>query len=102
MRIEYAYFEKRLGHLERSESELKEILRLEPVYLNARLLLAEILFKQGKYEAAKKELQEVERLEKRYANLKFSVNEPYVRKLITIDNTYKKQLKNLILNAPNS
>ncbi|MCI0612758.1 O-antigen ligase family protein [bacterium] len=100
LRIEYAYFEKRLGHLERSESELKEILRLEPVYLNARLLLVEVLFKQGKYEAAKKELQEVERLEKRYTYLKFSVNEPYVRKLIAIDNTYKKQLENLILNAP--
>jgi tetratricopeptide (TPR) repeat protein len=102
LRIEYAYFEKQLGHLERSESELKEIVRLEPAYLNARLLLAEICFRQGKHEAAKKELQEVERLEKRYKNLQSSVNEPYVRKLITVDNNYKNQLKKVILSASQS
>lgn len=102
LRTEYAFFEEKLGNLERSETELKEILRLEPAYLNARLLLAEIYYKQSKYEEAKKEMEEVENLEKRYANLKYSITEPYVTKLITVDKTYKSELKSLILNAPNS
>lgn len=102
LRTEYAFFEEKLGHFERSETELREILRLEPAFLNARLLLAEVNFKQGKYEEAKKEFQEVEQLEKRYANLKYSINEPYVTKLITVDKAYKSELKTLILNAPKS
>lgn len=102
LRTEYAFFEEQLGHFERSEKELKEILRLEPAYLNARLLLAQVYFKQGKYEEAKKEIQEVESLEKRYGNLKDSINEPYVTKLITVDDQYKSQVKTLILKAPNS
>jgi len=102
LRTEYAFFEEQLGHFERSEKELKEILSLEPAYLNARLLLAQVYFKQGKYEEAKKEIQEVESLEKRYGNLKDSINEPYVTKLITVDDQYKNQVKTLILKAPNS
>ena len=101
LRTEYAFFEEQLGHFERSEKELKEILSLEPAYLNARLLLAQVYFKQGKYEEAKKEIQEVESLEKRYGNLKDAINEPYVTKLITVNNAYKNELKSLILNAPN-
>jgi hypothetical protein len=102
LRSEYAFFEEKLGHFERSETELKEILRLEPAYLNARLLLAEVYFKQGKHEEAKKEIREVEELEKRYADLKYSIDGPYVTKLITVDKAYKSALKTLILNVPNS
>ncbi len=102
LRIEYGFFESKIGHLERAETELKEILRLEPAYLNARLLLAEVYLKRGNYETAKKEFQEVERLHQRYASLKYSVNEPYVRKLIQIDDAYKNEVKKLIFNAPKS
>jgi O-antigen ligase len=102
LRIDYAYFEVKIGNLNKAESELNEILKLEPAYLNGRLLLVEIYLKQGNYEAAKKQYLEVERLEQRYAALRDSVDEPYMRKLLTVDTTYKNKLKDLILNAPNS
>lgn len=102
MRIEYAFFESRIGHLDRAESELKEILRLEPAYLNAHLLRAEVYVKRKNYKAANKEFQEVERLEKKYASLKYSVDEPYVRTLIQLDDEYRNKVKKLIFDATKS
>lgn len=99
LRIDYAFFEAKIGHLKRAESELKEILKLEPAYLNGGLLLADIYFKEGQYEAAKRQFNEVEQMQQRYAELKNNIDEPYLKRLLQVDETYKTQVKNLIFNS---
>jgi len=101
LRIDYAFFESKIGHLKRAESELKEILQLEPAYLNGGLLLAEVYVKEGQYEAAKKQFNEVEDMQRRYAEFKNNIDEPYLKKLIQVDEIYKNRVKNLIFNAKN-
>jgi tetratricopeptide (TPR) repeat protein len=102
LRTEYAFFEAKIGHLKQAESQLKEILQLEPAYFNGGLLLAEVYYKEGQYEAAKKQFNEVERLQRRYADLKNSVDEPYLQKLMHVDETYKNKTRTLIFNSPES
>jgi O-antigen ligase len=99
LRAEYAFFEAALGHLEQAESELHEILKIEPAYLNARLLLAEVMQKRGDIESARNQFMEEDRLQKKHANLKYYVDEPYVRKLIQVDESHKNKIKNLIFDA---
>jgi hypothetical protein len=99
LRAEYAFFETKTGHLETAEAELRNILKLEPAYLNARLLLAEIMQRRGNFESARKQFIEADRLQKKHANLKYFVDEPYVRKLIQVDDTHKNEVKKLIFDA---
>jgi O-antigen ligase len=99
LRVDYAFFEAKLGHLKRAESELKEILKLEPAYLNAGLLLSDIYLKEGQYEDAKRQFNEVESMQQRYAELKNNIDEPYLKRLLQVDEAYKNQLKNLIFNS---
>jgi tetratricopeptide (TPR) repeat protein len=99
LRAEYAFFETKTGHLDIAGAELNNILELEPAYLNARLLLAEILQRRGNSESAKKQFLEADRLQKKHANLKYFVDEPYVRKLIQVDDTHKNEVKKLIFDA---
>ncbi|HSE42127.1 MAG TPA: O-antigen ligase family protein, partial [Acidobacteriota bacterium] len=102
LRAEYAFFELKTGHLDLAKSELLEILKIEPAYLNARLLLAEIMHRQGDMESAKKHFMEEERLRKKHANLKYFVDEPYVRKLIQVDDKQKDEVKKLIFDNASS
>ncbi len=102
LRAEYAFFEVKSGHLDRAEFELHQILKLEPAFLNARLLLAEIMLKRGDVESARKHFLEEDRLQKKHANLNYSVDEPYVRKLIQVDDSHKDRIKKLIFDASTS
>ncbi len=99
LRAEYSFFEAKTGHFEKAESELKEILNIEPAFLNARLFLAEVMQRRGNLEAARKQFLEADRLQKKHANLKYFVDEPYVRKLIEVDDSHKNEVKKLIFDA---
>ena len=81
---------------------MHQILKLEPAFLNARLLLAEIMLKRGDVESARKHFLEEDRLQKKHANLNYSVDEPYVRKLIQVDDSHKDRIKKLIFDASTS
>ena len=93
LRAELAYYLFSAGRYELSAKELQEILEMEPAYLNARLLLAEVRVRQGDAAGARSELQRLEQMEKRYSYLASrSSGTSYVQKLLELNVQQKNEL----------
>lgn len=90
-RAELAYYLFSAGRYDHAAKELEEILELEPAYLNARLLLAEVKLRQGDPQGARLELQQVEEMEKRYAPSS-SKGTNYVQRLLQLSVEQKNEL----------
>lgn len=100
VRGEFALFLSRTERLDAAESELSTAISMEPAYLGARYLLAEIQFRKGNLEAARKSLKDAEMYYHRYQNVKVREKEGYVRRLLQIKPEIRENVRRLILDAP--
>lgn len=102
LRIEFAYFASRTGRLEEAEAQLVKILEMEPAYLNARLLLAEVKYKMQDAPGSRMEFARAESDEKRYRAYRPIFNPKYIERLLHVNPTYKEEVKKLIFDAKKS
>ncbi len=100
VRGEFALFLSRTERLDAAESELSTAISMEPAYLGARYLLAEIQFRKGNLEEARKSLKDAEMYYHRYKNLKVNAKQGYIRRLLQTKPEIRESVKRLILDAP--
>jgi O-antigen ligase len=102
LRIDFAYFAARIGRLDVAETQLEEVLEMEPVYLTARLLLSEVKYRKGELEASRMEFAKAESYQQRYRNFKISSTEKYIGKLLQVNPKYKEEVRKMIFDEVKS
>lgn len=81
-------------NLSLSETHARRAIELEPAYLNAHLLLSEILFTEKKTAEARESFQQLEFLEQKYKGFLSPYSDSYTQKLLTLNEKHKEQLAN--------
>lgn len=102
LRIEFAYFASRIGKLEEAEAQLAKILEMEPAYLSARLLMAEVKYKMQDASGSRTEFARAESDEQRYRDYRPVFNAKYIERLLRVNPAYKEEVKKLIFDAKKS
>ena len=102
LRAEFALFLMQAGRLDLADAELHKILDAEPAYLNARLLLAEVHWKNHNIEKGRAEFQKEEELERRYRDLARSTQDRYMKKLLSVNSPSKQAIKKMLFKDENS
>lgn len=95
-RAELAYYLYSQGRYEHAEEELNTILILEPAFLNARLLRAEIKLRKGELDSAKNELKELDQMAKRFEYERKHPLTPYIGRLLELNTDQENTLKQSI------
>lgn len=94
---EFADFEKRLGHYSLAIATMQKVIELEPAFINARYVLAELRFQTSDVAGARREFEEGKALEKRYLNYRLRSDDRYSRRLLSVNTSYRQKVEDLIV-----
>jgi tetratricopeptide (TPR) repeat protein len=95
-RAELAYYLYSSKRLDAAQQQLVMALDLEPAFLNARLLLAQILYQKGETSSAAFQLRSIRKLEKRFALEKANPLNGYMQRLLEVNTEQQKILEELV------
>lgn len=95
-RAELAYYLYSQRLYEQAEEELNVILNLEPAFLNARLLRAEVKLRKGEIEPAKREVKELDQMAKRFEYERKHPLTSYIGRLLDLNTEQENRLKQSI------
>lgn len=93
---ELADFEKHAGHYALAVTQAEQMIKLEPSFVNAYYLLAEVRFLSGDHDGAQVAFLNGEKTEKKYANYHLDKSEKYGQSLLAVNAAYKAKVKQLI------
>lgn len=95
-RGELAYLLYSEGRYEAAEEQLQKALELEPAYLNARLLLADVMYRKGDLAGSRAQLQLLDQMAKRVDFEKSNPATGYIRLLLELNLEQENKLRKLV------
>lgn len=93
---EFADFEEHLGHYNLAIATMQKVIELEPVFINAHYVLAELHFRVSDITSARRDFEEGKALEKRYSNYPLSPGDRYSKRLLSVDTSYRQKVEDLV------
>jgi len=100
LRLEFASFLARLQRYDIAESQARQALEMEPAFLQARLLLVEILLETKRIEQAKSEYARFQKDDLRYRRHAAYAPSTYVRTLLQVDPQRKQRIEERLKPPP--
>jgi O-antigen ligase len=93
---EFADFEKHLGHYSLAIATMQKVIELEPAFINARYVLADLRFRTSDVAGARRDFEEGKALEKRYSNYPLNGDDRYSRRLLSVNTSYRQKVEDLV------
>lgn len=95
-RGELAYLLYSEGRYEAAEDQLEKALQLEPAYLNARLLLADVMYRKGDLAGSRLQLQQLDQMTRHVELEKSHPATGYIQQLLELNVEQEKKLRKLV------
>ena len=97
LRLEFASFLSQLKRYDLAENEARKAIETEPVFLNARLLLTNVLLSEKKFDEARKEYAAFHDYRKRYGRTIDPRQTVYIRSLLEVNEQQEQRIQTMLM-----